>query len=121
MDLEEYRRKQEKENPTENEKENAFDNLVFPDDGLDRKTIVRSLVAQHFRDKESGIGREEQSDIVRGKGEVRRAYYIYSMAYIYRRERFDHSPTRSTGGGQDNYSWSVTLEDLSTCPVHKLT
>lgn len=68
MDLEEYRRKQEKENPTENEKENAFDNLVFPDDGLDRKTIVRSLVAQHFRDKESGIGREEQSDIVRGKG-----------------------------------------------------
>ncbi|KAI1777840.1 hypothetical protein F4818DRAFT_408068 [Hypoxylon cercidicola] len=68
MDLEEYRKKQERENPTENAKENAFDNLVFPDDGLDRKTIVRSLVAQHFRDRESGISREEQSDIVRGKG-----------------------------------------------------
>ncbi|XXH04744.1 hypothetical protein Hte_011166 [Hypoxylon texense] len=70
MDLEEYRRKREKENPTENANENAFDNLVFPADGLDRKTIVRSLVAQHFRDKESGIGREEQSDIVRGKGDL---------------------------------------------------
>ncbi|KAI1458496.1 hypothetical protein F4805DRAFT_456837 [Annulohypoxylon moriforme] len=66
MDLEEYKRKKEKETPTE-QKENAFDNLVFPKDGLDRKTIVRSLVAQHFRDRESG-SRDEQSDIIRGKG-----------------------------------------------------
>ncbi|KAI2463776.1 hypothetical protein F4781DRAFT_415455 [Annulohypoxylon bovei var. microspora] len=64
MDLEEYRKK----TPTEQKKENAFDNLVFPEDGLDRKTIVRSLVAQHFRDKESGSIRDEQSDIIRGKG-----------------------------------------------------
>ncbi|KAI0834648.1 hypothetical protein F5Y06DRAFT_306691 [Hypoxylon sp. FL0890] len=63
VDLEEYRKKQEKERPTEQRNENAFDNLVFPEDGLDRKRIVRSLVAQHFRDKESGATREEQSDI----------------------------------------------------------
>ncbi|OTA90243.1 hypothetical protein M434DRAFT_55841, partial [Hypoxylon sp. CO27-5] len=68
VDLEEYRKKQEKERPAEEKNENAFDNLVFPEDGLDRKTIVRSLVAQHFRDKESGATREEQSDIIRGKG-----------------------------------------------------
>ncbi|TGJ87604.1 hypothetical protein E0Z10_g1169 [Xylaria hypoxylon] len=69
MDLDEYRRKQEMENPTgENKSENAFDNLVFPKDGLDRKKMVRSLVAQHFRDRESATSREEQRDIVRGKG-----------------------------------------------------
>ncbi|KAI0896089.1 hypothetical protein F4806DRAFT_50954 [Annulohypoxylon nitens] len=67
MDLEEYRRKQGKKTSTE-QGENAFDNLVFPQDGLDRKTIVRSLVAQHFRDKESGLINDEQSDIIRGKG-----------------------------------------------------
>lgn len=82
MDLEEYRRKQEKENPTENAKENAFDNLVFPDDKLDRKTIVRSLVAQHFRDKESRMSHEEQSDIVRGKGGLLQNI-LYLPTYIY--------------------------------------
>ncbi|KAI1275385.1 hypothetical protein F5Y07DRAFT_369888 [Xylaria sp. FL0933] len=69
MDLNEYREKREIEDPTgESKSGNAFDNLVFPKDGLDRKKIVRSLVAQHFRDKESSTGREEQLDIVRGKG-----------------------------------------------------
>ncbi|KAI0803778.1 hypothetical protein GGR55DRAFT_682191 [Xylaria sp. FL0064] len=69
MDINEYREKREIEDPTgENKSGNAFDNLVFPKDGLDRKKIVRSLVAQHFRDKESSTGREEQLDIVRGKG-----------------------------------------------------
>ncbi|GAW23158.1 hypothetical protein ANO14919_127080 [Xylariales sp. No.14919] len=69
MDLDEYRRKQEIESPTGgNRSENVFDNLVFPKDGLDRKKIVRSLVAQHFQDRESATSREEQRDIVRGKG-----------------------------------------------------
>jgi hypothetical protein len=45
--------------------ETAFDYIVFPDD---RRTMLKSLVAQHFRDKESGASREERSDIVRGKG-----------------------------------------------------
>lgn len=69
MEIDEYRRRREIENPTgETKSHNAFDNLVFPKDGLDRKKIVRSLVAQHFRDKESASSRDEQSDIVRGKG-----------------------------------------------------
>ncbi|KAI1086209.1 hypothetical protein F5B19DRAFT_176432 [Rostrohypoxylon terebratum] len=67
MDPQEYRRQQEKETSTD-QNGNAFDNLVFPNDGLDRKTIVRSLVAQHFRDKESGFTNDEPSDIIRGKG-----------------------------------------------------
>ncbi|XDG02434.1 hypothetical protein ABKA04_002049 [Annulohypoxylon sp. FPYF3050] len=67
VDLEEYRRRKEKDSPAEQE-ENAFDNLVFPNDGLDRKTIIRSLVTQHFRDRESRSTRDEQSDIIRGKG-----------------------------------------------------
>ncbi|KAK5635720.1 hypothetical protein RRF57_011432 [Xylaria bambusicola] len=68
MELDEYRKRREIENPTgESKSNNAFDNLVFPKDGLDRKKIVRSLVAQHFRDKESTSSYEEQSDIVRGK------------------------------------------------------
>jgi hypothetical protein len=69
MDLDEYHKKREAESTLGGSKgENAFNNLVFPNDGLDRKKIVRSLVAQHFRDKESVTSLEEQLDIVRGKG-----------------------------------------------------
>ncbi|KAI1365430.1 hypothetical protein F5Y08DRAFT_304074 [Xylaria arbuscula] len=69
MELDEYRRRREIEDSTgQTTGHNAFDNLVFPKDGLDRKKIVRSLVAQHFRDKESTTSRDEQSDIIRGKG-----------------------------------------------------
>lgn len=77
MDLGEYRRNREIENPSgESRSKNAFDNLVFPNDGLDRKKIIRSLVAQHFRDRESETNRAEQFDIVRGKGNTRQSIYI---------------------------------------------
>lgn len=69
MDVDEYRKKQKDNGELDGDwKQNAFDSLVFPRDGLDRKNIIRSLVAQHFQDKESLTSREEQSDIVRGKG-----------------------------------------------------
>lgn len=103
MDLEEYRRMQEKDAPTERN-ENAFDNLVFPNDGLDRKTIVRSLVAQHFRDRESGSIRNEQSDIIRGKGMVHLDRYKSLPSDIYRRQRFDNSSSWCSRGRKDNYS-----------------
>ena len=45
--------------------ETAFDQLVLPEG---HKKMVLSLIAQHFRDKESGTTDTEQVDIVRGKG-----------------------------------------------------
>ncbi|KAK0631215.1 hypothetical protein B0T14DRAFT_559036 [Immersiella caudata] len=44
-------------------RENAFDQLVLPPG---HKDMVKSLITQHFRDKESG--ETESADIVRGKG-----------------------------------------------------
>lgn len=44
-------------------RENAFDQLVLPSG---HKDMVKSLIIQHFRDKESGD--MEQTYIVRGKG-----------------------------------------------------
>lgn len=52
-----------------NKDQTAFDQLVLPDG---HKNMVRSLVAQHFRDKDSarkGSKETRQVDIVRGKGE----------------------------------------------------
>ena len=46
-------------------RETAFDQLVLPEK---HKDIVVSLVAQHYRDKESAAKDYEQVDIVRGKG-----------------------------------------------------
>lgn len=43
----------------------AFDQLVLPPG---HKKMVLSLIAQHYRDKESGNTDTEQVDIVRGKG-----------------------------------------------------
>ncbi|KAK4185103.1 hypothetical protein QBC35DRAFT_454583 [Podospora australis] len=43
----------------------AFNQLVLPDG---HKQMVLSLIAQHFRDKESTASSSEQFDIVRGKG-----------------------------------------------------
>jgi hypothetical protein len=70
MDVDEYRRKQNEKGQLDpmDQKQNAFDSLVFPKDDLDRKKIIRSLVAQHFQDRESITSREEQVDIVKGKG-----------------------------------------------------
>ena len=43
----------------------AFGRLVLPEG---HKEMVLSLISQHFRNKVSQKGREEQVDIVRGKG-----------------------------------------------------
>ena len=44
----------------------AFGRLVLPPR---HKEMVLSLVAQHFRNKATQKGRDEQVDIVRGKGD----------------------------------------------------
>jgi hypothetical protein len=49
----------------EHGQETPFDKLVLPPG---HKQMIQSLIAQHFRDKESGKGRNEQVDFVRGKG-----------------------------------------------------
>lgn len=56
-----------RENYGEND-QSAFSQLVLP---LGHKTMVLSLISQHFRNKGSSDGSEdsEQLDIVRGKGE----------------------------------------------------
>lgn len=46
---------------------NAFDRLVLPDG---HKDMIKSLIAQHYRDKESKGAQSEQFDIVRGKGKA---------------------------------------------------
>lgn len=48
-------------------RETAFDQLVLPEK---HKDIVVSLVAQHYRDKDSAAKDYEQVDIVRGKGKT---------------------------------------------------
>jgi len=54
---------------TDLEDDTAFGQLVLPPG---HKKMVRSLVSQHFRDKESKEGR--QVDIVSGKGEDLRIF-----------------------------------------------
>ncbi len=62
--------KMDEETKTEST-QTAFDQLVLPQG---HKEIVLSLIAQHYRDKESGTADTEQVDIVRGKGaELRRS------------------------------------------------
>ncbi|KAK0645610.1 hypothetical protein B0T16DRAFT_328979 [Cercophora newfieldiana] len=46
-------------------RETAFDQLVMEQN---QKNVILSLIAQHFRDKESATAANEQVDIVRGKG-----------------------------------------------------
>ncbi|KAI0550444.1 hypothetical protein F4679DRAFT_542410 [Xylaria curta] len=43
----------------------AFDRLELPDG---HREMVKSLVTQHFRDKQSAFARDEQTDLIRGKG-----------------------------------------------------
>lgn len=50
---------------TENLPQPAFEQLVLPEG---HKTIVLSLISQHFRNRDSGRHSVEHSDIVRGKG-----------------------------------------------------
>jgi hypothetical protein len=49
-------------------RETAFDQLVMEES---QKNVILSLIAQHFRDKESATAANEQVDIVRGKGITR--------------------------------------------------
>jgi hypothetical protein len=46
-------------------RETAFDQLVLDPN---HKRVLQSLVAQHYRDKQSPSSANEQVDIVRGKG-----------------------------------------------------
>lgn len=43
----------------------AFDHLALPEGHLD---LVRSLVTQHFRNRATASARDEQTDLIRGKG-----------------------------------------------------
>lgn len=52
----------EEENP-----EDFFEQLVLPEG---HKDLVKSLIAQHFRDKASDQYEGDQNDIVRGKGKL---------------------------------------------------
>jgi hypothetical protein len=44
---------------------NAFEGLELPDG---HREIVKSLVVQHFRSKQSDLLRNEQTDLIQGKG-----------------------------------------------------
>lgn len=53
-------------NTTANKKQKtAFDSLVIK---KEHRSMIVSLVAQHFRDKKSTSGHQQQFDIVKGKG-----------------------------------------------------
>jgi hypothetical protein len=45
----------------------AFDRLVLEEG---HESMIVSLIAQHFRDKKSATGHREETDIVKGKGNV---------------------------------------------------
>ncbi|KAK3937299.1 hypothetical protein QBC46DRAFT_460969 [Diplogelasinospora grovesii] len=59
-----------KPDPDDDEKrevpKTAFDRLVL---GAEHRSIIKSLIAQHFRDRESMIGHGAHMDIVKGKGQ----------------------------------------------------
>lgn len=57
--------KKNKKNSEVEKSKTPFDQLVIPDE---HKRMVLSLIAQHFRDKESASSDDDQADIVRGKG-----------------------------------------------------
>lgn len=44
---------------------NAFERLELPEG---HSEMVKSLVVQHFRSKQSGFSRDEQTDLIQGKG-----------------------------------------------------
>lgn len=51
----------------EDNRDSSFDQLVLPPG---HKDLVKSLISQHFRDKKSAEIDKDQTDIVRGKGEI---------------------------------------------------
>ncbi|CAI0653597.1 unnamed protein product [Colletotrichum noveboracense] len=50
-----------------NNRRMAFDRLVLEDG---HKSMIESLISQHFRDKESKGGPQDQVDVVKGKGDL---------------------------------------------------
>jgi hypothetical protein len=44
----------------------AFERLELPDG---HRNMVKSLVTQHFRDKQTVFTKDDQTDLIRGKGE----------------------------------------------------
>lgn len=59
----------------------AFEQLVLPDG---HKDMVLSLIAQHYRDKQTQNGEREQVDIIRGKGECGFAYFSRAQNRLFR-------------------------------------
>jgi len=105
---------------TDPEDDTAFGQLVLP---AGHKKMVKSLVAQHFRDKESKEGK--QVDLVNGKGKL-----IMPLAqtrkemlpgckshtsFSYSRQGLDHSPPRRSRSWKDNYSWYVRFSFTLPC------
>jgi hypothetical protein len=84
---------------TEDEDYSAFSQLVLPEG---HKDMVKSLVAQHFRNKDSQ--EEQQVDIVSGKGEK-----IFlageNPGSHHDRKGADHSLTRRSWRWKDNHRW----------------
>lgn len=68
--------------------------------------MVQSLIAQHFRDKESWTNSNEEVDIVRGKGK-QDSDDLGGMkdetSLTRSRQGLDYTPPRSARRGKDNY------------------
>jgi hypothetical protein len=83
----------------EDEDGSAFGQLVLPPG---HKKMVKSLVAQHFRDKESQ--EERKADIISGKGEIARMVER-NRGSLQDRKRADHPLAWRPWSWEDNYSW----------------
>lgn len=73
----------------------AFDRLVIE---KEHRSMIVSLVAQHFRDKKSSSGQQQQFDIVKGKGIL--------QANSYDREKTDAFYREGTHFASSWRAWS---------------
>lgn len=83
----------------EDEDDSPFGQLVLPEG---HKKMVKSLVAQHFRDKESQ--EERQADIISGKGE-NALVVVDNLGSLQDRKGSNHPLTWRSWSWEDNYSW----------------
>jgi hypothetical protein len=85
---------------SEETKHNALDELQLPDGHL---YMVKSLVTQHFRGKNSTSLRDTQTDMIKGKGKLRYSHILFccriTCILTNTREGAHHSVTRGTWGG----------------------
>jgi hypothetical protein len=83
--------------------ENTFDLLVLP---KGHRTMVESLVTQHYLDMASASDEADEVDIVRGKGTTL-GHFLSTMVieslHTSYRQRVDHSLARSSRGRKDNH------------------